>query len=79
MTTMTLITDSGPLDLCFAPEGFFSGYLTLHQRAVVVTIDDTAIPVAALEDVIASKRAAGRPKDIVALPELEAHLRRSRK
>jgi len=78
MKTMTLITDHGPLDLCFAPDGFFSGYLALHQRAVVITVDDTAIPVAALEDVIASKRAAGRPKDIVALPELEARLRRSR-
>lgn len=78
MTTMTLITDHGPLDLCFAPDGISSGYLTLHQRSVVITIDDTAIPVAALEDVIASKRAAGRPKDIVALPQLEAHLRRLR-
>ena len=26
------------------------------------------MPVASLEDVVASKRAAGRPKDIVALP-----------
>src|SRR6188768_2277209 len=24
MTTLTLITDFGPLDLCFAPDGFFS-------------------------------------------------------
>src|SRR5262245_35851965 len=78
MTTMTLITDFGPLDLCFTPDGFAGGYLTLQQRSVVITIDDTPIPVAALEDVIASKRAASRPKDIVALPELEEHLRRSR-
>jgi hypothetical protein len=78
MTTMTLITDYGPLDLCFTPDGFVAGYLTLQQRTVLITVDDVEIPVAALEDVIASKRAAGRPKDIVALPELEAHLRRSR-
>ena len=24
MTTMTLITDYGPLDLCFAPDGFWA-------------------------------------------------------
>jgi len=28
-----------------------------------------------LDDVIRSKRTAGRPKDVVALPDLEAHAR----
>ena len=76
VTTMTLITAHGPLDLCFAPDGFAAGYDALSAQSVVITIADTAIPVASLDDVIASKRAAGRAKDIVALPELEAHLRR---
>jgi hypothetical protein len=33
------------------------------------------VPVASLRDVAASKRVAGRSKDVVALPPLEAHLR----
>ena len=78
VTTMTLLTRHGPLDLCFTPDGIADGYRTLRGRAVMITIDDTALPVAALEDVITSKRAAGRPKDVIALPDLEAHLRRLR-
>ena len=76
VTTMTLITRHGPLDLCFAPAGFDGGYEDLVARSVVITAADTPLPVASLEDVVASKRAAGRPKDIVGLPALEAHLRR---
>jgi hypothetical protein len=78
VTTITLLTRHGPLYLCFAPDGIADGYPTLRGRAVMITIDDTVLPIAALEDVIASKRAAGRPKDVVALPDLEAHLRRLR-
>lgn len=77
MTTMTLITEHGPLDLCFTPAGFPDGYELLNEHASVIVVGALALPVASLEDVVASKRAAGRPKDIVALPPLEAHLRRS--
>lgn len=73
---MTLVTDHGPLDLCFAPDGFPDGYASLTEHASVVEIAAVDVPVASLEDVVASKRAAGRPKDIVALPPLEARLRR---
>ena len=73
---MTLITEHGPLDLCFTPDGFPDGYASLSEHASVVEIAAVDVPVASLEDVIASKRAAGRPKDIVALPPLEARLRR---
>ncbi len=76
-TTMTLITAHGPLDLCFAPAGFPGGYKTLGDRALQIVVGALDLPVAALADVVASKRAAGRPKDIVALPALEAHLRGS--
>ncbi len=72
---MTLITDHGPLDLCFAPAGFPDGYNSLNERASIVVVGTVDLPVASLQDVVASKRAAGRPKDIVALPPLEAHLR----
>ncbi len=73
---MTLITEHGPLDLCFTPDGFPNGYASLSEPAVVVEIAAVDVPVASLEDLVASKRAAGRPKDLVALPPLESHLRR---
>ncbi|HEY6629565.1 MAG TPA: hypothetical protein VI193_11325 [Acidimicrobiia bacterium] len=73
---MTLITEHGPLDLCFTPDGFPDGFTTLSEHASVVELAAVDVPVASLEDVVASKRAAGRPKDIVALPPLEARLRR---
>ena len=73
---MTLITEHGPLDLCFTPDGFPEGYASLSEHASVIEVAAVDVPVASLEDVVASKRAAGRPKDIVALPPLEARLRR---
>lgn len=76
MSTLTLVTTHGPVDLCFAPAGFAEGYRVLHGRQVIVVVSGVDVPVAALADVVASKRAAGRPKDIVALPALEARLRR---
>ena len=71
---MTLITKEGPLDLCFAPAGFPDGYDSLYRHASVIVVGAVDVPVASLRDVVASKRAAGRPKDVVALPPLEAHL-----
>lgn len=72
---MTLITEHGPLDLCFTPDGFPDGFSTLSEHATVVELASIDVPIASLEDVVASKRAAGRPKDVVALPQLEARLR----
>lgn len=79
MTTMTLITRHGPVDVCFTPAGFPDGYDHLVVHAVHVQVMDVDVPVASLEDVVESKRAAGRPKDVVALPALEARLRRQRR
>lgn len=76
MTALTLLTRHGPLDLCFVPAGFAQGYEQMVEHSVLITLAGTDLPVAALEDVVTSKRAAGRPKDIVELPALEAHLRR---
>lgn len=72
MTTMTLLTRHGPLDLYFEPAGFSGGYDDLAPRLVVVRRDGVDIPLASLEDVIVSKQRAGRPKDVAALPALEA-------
>ena len=33
--SMTLITDHGPLDLCFVPDGFPDGYTSLTDQASV--------------------------------------------
>ena len=72
---MTLITEHGPLDLCFTPDGFPDGFSTLSKNTTIIELVAVDVPVASLEDVVASKRAAGRPKDVVALPPLEARLR----
>lgn len=58
MTTMTLLTRRGPLDGCFAPAGFARGYDELAALSVVVRVLDVDVPVASLEDVVASKRAS---------------------
>ncbi len=73
--TMTLLTSEGPLDLCFVPAGFPDGYRTLAPRSVQLEVQAVLVPVASLEDVVTSKRTAGRPKDILALPAIEARLR----
>lgn len=75
MSTLTLLTSHGPLDLCFSQAGFADGFESLHPGQVVVVVSGIDVPVASLADVVRSKRAAGRPKDIVALPALEARLR----
>lgn len=79
VVTMTLVTKIGPLDLCFRPAGFAEGYLSLSSNSVTIEVSAAMVPVASLEDVIASKRAAGRPKDIVALPALEARLQEDKR
>jgi hypothetical protein len=64
---------SGPfdLDLVFAPDGIET-FAEAKARSVVI---DGKFPVASLEDIICSKRAANRAKDRESLPRLEAFLR----
>ena len=69
------LTEEGPLDLCFVPAGYSGGYDSLSKHASVIVVGAVRVQVASLRDVVTSKRVAGRPKDIVALPPLEAHLR----
>lgn len=71
----TWMTDAGPLDLLLElrdPAGGRHPYADLASRAVGVTVGNVTISVASLDDIIASKEFAGRPKDLDALPELEA-------
>ncbi len=68
---LTLETPHGKLDVLAAPSGF-PGYAALAERALRVEWAGATIKVASLEDLIAMKRAAGRPKDLIAVEELEA-------
>ncbi len=71
---------TGPfdVDLVFAPDGIES-YEAAKSRSVM----QDAYPVACIDDIIASKRAAGREKDRASLPLLEdfrlAYLRARKK
>ncbi len=48
------------------------GYDRLIQAAELIDVAGTEVHVAALDDIIASKEAAGRPKDLAQLPALYA-------
>ena len=70
---LNLVTDAGDVDLTLAPAGFPDGYDDLVGNSVSIDAGDGKVTrIAALSDVIASKRAAGRDKDVAALPYLEA-------
>ena len=70
---LNLITDAGDVDLTFALAAFPEGYPALRPGAAVVElVPGQPTSVASLDDVIESKRAAGRDKDRAALPYLEA-------
>jgi hypothetical protein len=68
-TTWNLTTDYGDLDLSFVPAGT-RGYDDLRRAALSIEVAGTTICVAALADVVRSKQAAARPKDLLALPVL---------
>jgi hypothetical protein len=74
-----LVTSFGEADVCFEPAGT-RGYEELAAHAERLEVAPGVIaPIASLEDVVRSKEAAGRPKDIAALPTLRtllAELRR---
>ena len=66
-------TDLGDIDLLHDAPGA-AAFGELRSRALVVKLGDTSIPIAGLDDLIAMKRAAGRPvdlEDIAALTEPE--------
>lgn len=75
MITMTLTTDAGALDIVLRPDGT-SGYEDLHESSEIIRREGLDVPVASLADVIRSKEAAGREKDLLVLPALRAHDRR---
>jgi len=72
---LNLVTRYGPLDVTYRPEGT-EGYDDLSRSVVTIQLLGVDIPVASLADVIRSKEAAGRAKDISVLPDLIEYLRR---
>lgn len=68
---LTLTTPLGSIDLLAQPDGA-PVYEQLRSRAVRQSVAGVEVFVASLEDLIAMKKAAGRPKDLVAVEELEA-------
>ncbi len=66
---LNLVTDHGPLDITYMPDGT-QGYPDLRRSLVIIEVGTARAPVAALEDVIRSKEAAGRAKDLDVIPRL---------
>jgi predicted nucleotidyltransferase len=67
---LTLDTDDGGLDLLARPPGA-PRYATMRDRADRVDLDGLVIAIAALDDLLAMKRAAGRPQDLIDIDALE--------
>lgn len=69
----TFVTTAGNLDVLGHPAGS-GGYDELARTAVPMEISGEKVLVAAIEDLIRMKRAAGRPKDRIEVEILEAVL-----
>ena len=67
----TLVTDLGNLDLLGEVAGIGT-YEQARMGALLVELCGVECAVLSLDKLIAAKRAAGRPKDKLILPELEA-------
>jgi Nucleotidyl transferase AbiEii toxin, Type IV TA system len=72
-----LTTTVGDLDLVVDPEGS-PPYAALRRNADVMELAGRSVKVASIEDLLAMKRAAGRPQDVVDIESLEAARERLR-
>lgn len=69
--TFTLTTNAGNLDLLGTPAGS-QGYSSLAPTATPMDVGGITVLVTDLNDLIAMKRAAGRPKDLIEIEVLSA-------
>jgi len=67
----TLVTDEGELDLLGEVTGV-GGYTDLVMQALTAEAFGVEVRIMALADLIRSKAAAGRPKDLLDLEALKA-------
>jgi predicted nucleotidyltransferase len=74
---LTLTTPDGEIDLLVAPDGA-PGYAALRRHASEVDIGGIMVRIASIDDLLAMKRAAGRPQDLVDIESLEITRRRLR-
>ena len=70
---LTLSTDAGPLDLLAYVPGL-GGYEQVGAVATRLDLYGVSLPVLDLEGLLRAKRAAGRTKDLLAIPDIEALL-----
>lgn len=70
-TNFTLTTNLGDIDLLGEAAGV-GGYADALAMSVVMPLYGIECRVLTIDSLINAKRAAGRPKDLLALPELEA-------
>lgn len=68
---LTLNTPDGALDVLAEPDGS-GGYARLRAGAIEAQVAGATVRIAGLDDLIAMKKAAGRPKDRIYIEELEA-------
>ncbi len=68
---LMLDSDEGRLNLMVQPDGS-KGYDQLRAGSLEAVVEGIAIRVAGIDDLIAMKKATGRPKDRVHVEELEA-------
>jgi Nucleotidyl transferase AbiEii toxin, Type IV TA system len=68
---MCLTTPMGDIDLLFNPAGA-PPYDTLRRRADIMELGGQSVRIASIEDLLAMKRAAGRPQDLIDIESLEA-------
>lgn len=69
-TNFALQTDIGDIDLLGEVAGVGS-YLEVFANSMTLKLFDNDVRVLSLEDLIKAKKAAGRPKDLFILPQLE--------
>lgn len=67
----TLTTTAGPLD-CLGEVSGLGGYDAIVPRTIEITLYGMTCRCLSLEALLAAKRAAGRPKDLEVIAELEA-------
>lgn len=70
VSILTLDTSEGPLDLLVDPQGA-PPYEQLRARSQAIDLDGVEVRVVGIDDLLAMKRAAGRPQDLADVDALE--------